>query len=174
MHEGDKTEERSERRTASPGILSKGLRQRNIAMMLYIWIGLAVAFIVLEALSAQLTSVWFALGAVAALIVTVCGVESIAVQAAVFAAVSLLALLLTRPLVKRILKKKVQPTNADRSIGEKGVVTQTVDNLNGKGAVKVHGTEWTARSENGDEILPVGQEIRVTRIEGVKLIVEKI
>ena len=100
-------------------------------MMLYIWIGLAVAFIVLEALSAQLTSVWFALGAVAALIVTVCGVESIAVQAAVFAAVSLLALLLTRPLVKRILNKKVQPTNADRSIGEKGVVTQTVDNLNG-------------------------------------------
>lgn len=144
------------------------------AMMLYIWIGLAVAFIVLEALSAQLTSVWFALGAVAALIVTVCGVESIAVQAAVFAAVSLLALLLTRPLVKRLLKKKVQPTNADRWIGEKGIVTEAVDNLNGKGAVKVHGTEWTARSLNGDEILPAGQEIRVARIEGVKLIVEKI
>ena len=143
-------------------------------MMLYIWIGLAVAFILLEALSAQLTSVWFALGAVAALILTVCGVESIAVQSVVFVGVSLLALLLTRPLVKRLLSKKVQPTNADRSVVEKGVVTEAIDNLNGVGAVKVHGIEWTARSENGDEILSVGQEVLVTRIEGVKVIVKKI
>lgn len=142
--------------------------------MLFLWIALIVVFVILEAMSAQIVSVWFALGAVAATILTVCGVENVAVQIAVFAAVSLLALLLTRPLVKRLLKKRIQPTNADRYVGEKGIVTEAIDNLNGKGAVKVGGTVWTARSDNGDDVIAEGDEIRVLRIEGVKLIVEKI
>lgn len=143
-------------------------------MMLYVWIALTVVFILLEAISVQLTSVWFALGSLAALIVTVCGVDSIPIQIAVFAAVSLASLILTRPLVKKLLNKKVQPTNADRSIGQKAIVTEEIVNIEGKGAVKLNGTEWTARSAAADDRIEKGAEVRVLKIEGVKLIVERI
>ncbi len=142
--------------------------------MLYVWIALTVVFILLEAISVQLTSVWFALGSLAALIVTVCGVDSIPIQIAVFAAVSLASLILTRPLVKKLLNKKVQPTNADRSIGQKAIVTEEIVNIEGKGAVKLNGTEWTARSAAADDRIEKGAEVRVLKIEGVKLIVERI
>ena len=143
-------------------------------MMLYVWIALTVVFILLEAISVQLTSVWFALGSLAALIVTVCGVDSIPIQIAVFAAVSLASLILTRPLVKKLLNKKVQPTNADRSIGQKAIVTEEIVNIEGKGAVKLNGTEWTARSAAADDRIEKGAEVQVLKIEGVKLIVERI
>lgn len=142
--------------------------------MLYVWIALTVVFIILEAISVQLTSVWFALGSLAALIVTVCGVDSIPIQIAVFAAVSLASLILTRPLVKKMLNKKIQPTNADRSIGQKAIVTEEIVNIEGKGAVKLNGTEWTARSAEADDRISTGTEVRVLKIEGVKLIVERI
>lgn len=142
--------------------------------MLYVWIALTVVFIILEAISVQLTSVWFALGSLAALIVTVCGVDSIPIQIAVFAAVSLASLILTRPLVKKLLNKKVQPTNADRSIGQKAIVTEEIVNIEGKGTVKLNGTEWTARSAVADDRIEKGTEVRVLKIEGVKLIVERI
>ena len=141
--------------------------------MMYVWVGLVIVFVLLEALSAQLTSVWFALGAAAALIVAGCGVQSVLIQSAVFVFVSLLALVLTRPLVRRMLKKKVQPTNADRCIGKTAIVTEAIDNLMGKGAAKVGGVEWTARTDAPQETIPEGQTVRVIRIDGVKLIVEQ-
>lgn len=142
--------------------------------MLYLWIALTVVFILLEAVSVQLTSVWFALGSLAALILTACGVESIPIQVIVFAAVSLASLILTRPLVKKLLNKKVQPTNADRNIGQKAIVSEEIVNIEGKGAVKLNGTEWTARSAEAEDRIKKGTEVRVLKIEGVKLIVERI
>ncbi len=138
----------------------------------YLWIALAVVFAALEGMSAQLMGVWFALGAVAAVIASACG-ASVPVQVAIFASVSVIALVATRPLVKKLLKKRVQPTNADRCIGEKAVVTEEIDNTLGKGAAKVGGVEWTARSET-DAVIPAGAYVRVTRIDGVKLIVEPV
>ncbi|MBQ6022842.1 MAG: NfeD family protein [Clostridia bacterium] len=141
--------------------------------MIYVWIALTVVFVIAEAATAQLTTVWFALGSVVALILAACGVESLTVQIIVFIAVSAITLIATRPLVKKMLKKKVVATNADRNIGETGITLSEINNLEATGEVKVKGVVWTARSENGD-VIPKGVKVRVKKIEGVKLIVETI
>lgn len=142
-------------------------------VMIYVWIALTVVFVIAEAATAQLTTVWFALGSVVALILAACGVESLTVQIIVFIAVSAITLIATRPLVKKMLKKKVVATNADRNIGETGITLSEINNLEATGEVKVKGVVWTARSENGD-VIPKGVKVRVKKIEGVKLIVETI
>ena len=142
-------------------------------VMIYVWIALTVVFVIAEAATAQLTTVWFALGSVVALILTACGVESLTVQIIVFIAVSAITLIATRPLVKKRLKKRVVATNADRNIGETGITLSEINNLEATGEVKVKGVVWTARSENGD-VIPEGVKVRVKKIEGVKLIVETI
>ncbi len=141
--------------------------------MIFVWLGITIVFAVLEAATAQLTTIWFAIGSVAALILAICGVESITVQCVVFAAVSLVTLIATRPFVKKLLHKRVQPTNADRYIGETGVTLAEINNVQGTGEVKVQGNVWTARTEN-DAVIPAGANVRVLRIEGVKVIVEQI
>lgn len=139
--------------------------------MVLVWIGALIAFIVIEALTVQMLTIWFALGSLAALIATLCS-ASIPVQITVFAAVSLIALIVTRPFVKKFTGLKYSPTNADRYIGESGMVTQTIDNIHETGCVKVKGTVWTARSAD-NSIIGEGETVTVTKIEGVKLIVEK-
>lgn len=141
--------------------------------MIYVWIALTIVFVIAEAATAQLTTVWFALGSVVALILAACGVKSLAVQIVVFIAVSAISLIATRPLVKKMLQKRVVATNADRNIGETGITISEINNLEAKGEVKVKGVVWTARSENG-EVIPEGSKVRVKNIEGVKLIVETI
>lgn len=142
-------------------------------VMIYVWIALTVVFVIAEAATAQLTTVWFALGSVVALILAACGVESLTVQIIVFIAVSAITLIATRPLVKKMLKKRVVATNADRNIGETGITLSEINNLEATGEVKVKGVVWTARSENGD-VIPEGVKVRVKKIEGVKLIVESV
>ena len=141
--------------------------------MIFVWLGLTIVFAVLEAATAQLTTIWFAIGSVAALTPASCGVESSTVQCVVFVAVSLITLIATRPFVKKLLHKRVQPTNADRYIGETGVTLVEINNVQGTGEVKVQGNVWTARTEN-DAVIPEGANVRVLRIEGVKVIVEQI
>ncbi len=139
--------------------------------VVFVWIGALIAFIVIEALTVQLLTIWFALGSLAALIATLCS-ASLPVQITVFAVVSLVALIVTRPFVKKFTGLKYSPTNADRYINEKGVVTQTIDNIRETGCVKVKGTVWTARSAD-NSIIEEGETVTVKQIEGVKLIVEK-
>ena len=139
--------------------------------MVWVWLALSVLLIITEIATVQLTTVWFAGGALTAMLFAAFGVKSIFVQIAVFLVVSVVLLIATRPLVKKHINKKSQPTNADRNIGQKAVVTEEINNLLGKGAAKIAGTEWTARAEN-DKIIPVGEAVTVVRIEGVKLIVE--
>ena len=67
----------------------------------------------------------------------------------IFVAVSAIVVAATRPLVKKYARPKVQPTNADRCIGQTAIVAEDIDNIAGKGAVKVNGIEWSARSESG-------------------------
>ena len=141
--------------------------------MTYVWLGLTIVFAVVEGATAQLTTIWFALGSIAAMILSVCGVKSIIVQVIVFVAVSVIALIATRPLVKKIVHKRVEPTNADRNIGETGITVTEVNNLLGTGEVNLKGTIWTARSTD-DAVIPADAQVRVIKIEGVKLIVEKI
>ena len=142
-----------------------------IANMPLVWLALMVLLLIVEAATAPLVCIWFALGALAALIAALFGAP-LWLQAAWFLAVSLLTLWLTRPLVVKYLNNRKVATNADRVVGAEAVVTQDIDNISGAGAVHVDGKEWTARSESGEHIAK-GSVVRVCRIEGVKLIVDR-
>lgn len=139
--------------------------------MYIIWAAAILILGVLEGITVQLVSIWFVLGAVAALIASICG-ANLTVQIIVFIAVSVISLLVTRPLVKKKLTSNKQPTNADRCLGQDGVVCEQIDNLKPSGLVKVDGKIWTARTADGSIIEPESI-VRVEKIEGVKLIVSK-
>ena len=132
--------------------------------MLYIWILAAVVFGVLEGITAQLVSIWFVLGAVAAAVAAACG-GAVWLQGVLFVAV-----LATKPLVKKYLRPRIQATNADRCVGRTGVVLEDIDNLAAAGQVRVCGSVWSARSTDGAPIA-AGTTVVVDRIEGVKLMV---
>lgn len=139
--------------------------------MLWLWIALIVAFLVIEAVTVQLVTIWFTVGAIGALIANVLHTE-IWVQVLVFVAVSAITLLLTRPFVKRFTEQHKVPTNADRYIGKQAVVIEPIDNIHAKGAVTVGGLEWTARTKDGSNI-EKDEIVTIESIEGAKLIVKK-
>ncbi len=141
-------------------------------MMVYVWLGILVAAIVLEIATTQIVSIWFAIGALAAFIATLAGVQQLWIQIVIFVVVSAIAVIATRPLVKKIINKKAEPTNADMVIGKTGVVTETIDNLAPTGVVKVNGSVWTARSAD-NTVIEVGEKVIIREISGVKLIVIK-
>lgn len=138
--------------------------------MLIFWIGALVLLVVVEALTTQLVTIWFAVGAAGAIIANLLGAQYW-VQWSVFIVLSVLSLIVTRPLVKKFTKRKVQPTNADRNIGAKAIVLEDIDNTAGTGAVNVRGIVWTARSVNGERI-EKDANVVVKAIEGVKLLVQ--
>lgn len=141
-------------------------------IMIWIWMGAIVLFGAVEAATAGLVSIWFVAGAVGALIAAWLG-AGLAVQLVLFAAVSALALAVTRPLVKRFARERAVPTNADRVLGLTAKVTETIDNEGAAGAVYADGKTWTARSADGT-VIPAGSQVRIETMEGVKLFVKKI
>lgn len=139
--------------------------------MLYFWISAFVVLVIVEAATVQLVTIWFAVGALGALIAELLHAD-IWLQWVVFVALSLITLIATRPLVKKISNKKIQPTNADRNIGAQALVLEDIDNTLGKGSVNVKGVTWTARSLNGD-FIEKDSMVVVNEIEGAKLLVTK-
>lgn len=137
-----------------------------------VWIAVLIVTLALEAASVQLTSIWFSVGSIAALIAAIIRPQAYLAQLIIFVAVSVICLVATRPLVKRAINRKKQATNADAVIGKQGIVLEEVNNTAGRGRVKIGSSEWTARSLTG-EIIPEGALIYAVRIEGVKLIVEQ-
>ncbi len=140
-------------------------------MSVFIWIALFVVLIIIEAFTAQLTTIWFAAGAVVAAIASFLNAPEW-LEWTLFFSVSFILLLFTRKIAIKLLKTSPKPTNADRALGQNGIVTEEIVNLNAKGSVSLNGTLWTARSLNG-ETISAGETVKVIRIEGVKLIVEK-
>lgn len=134
-----------------------------------IWLVTMVVCIVLEMSTVSLTCIWFGLGALAALLASLFHAP-LWLQLVWFFAVSILTLVLTRPLVKKFINSKTQPTNADMVIGQTCVVMEPISNLSETGTVKVGGKVWTARSTDGTVFAP-GERVVAVRIEGVKLIV---
>jgi membrane protein implicated in regulation of membrane protease activity len=134
-----------------------------------VWLCLLVFFAITEAVTVGLVSVWFAAGALVALLGTFF-TSNIWIQIFLFLLVSCVTMAVLRPLARKYVLPTVVPTNADRVIGRQAVVTEAIDNLNGKGAVVVFGVAWTARSEDGTPIAE-GTTVTVNRIEGVKLFV---
>lgn len=156
---------------ALAGIIGLILRGGDADMATTIWIAAIIIFGVAEAATAGLTSIWFVLGGVAGLIAAVCG-GPVWLQVGLFFAVSIAALAFTRPLVVKLMKKDIKPTNADRVLNNVGRVTERIDNALPSGAVYIDGKTWTARSADGEVIEP-DAAVRILRMEGVKLIVQK-
>ena len=128
------------------------------------WVVALVVFLIVEAVTAGLVSIWFVFGSLVALICAALG-AAVWLQIFWFVIVSVATLVLTRPLVKRYVDS--------RSIGRAAVVTERIDNLAATGAVKLDGVVWTARSTDDAVAIETGEHVTVRAIEGVKLIVER-
>ena len=144
---------------------------KNVKEMTVFWLVAMIAFFVVEAATVNLLTLWFAFGALAALITSLLGGE-LWLQIVVFIAVTVLTLIPTRKLAKKYFSKSHQATNSDIVIGKDCIVVEEIDNLLSTGAVKCLGKEWTARSEDGRKIV-IGETVIAVAIEGVKLIVRK-
>ncbi len=140
--------------------------------MTVVWLVLMVVLLVVEGMAPGLVSIWFAIGALAAMISAMLHAP-LWLQVLWFVVVSTVSLVLTRPLAKKYVNARTTRTNADMAIGKDCVVTETIDNVRGTGAVTVGGKIWTARMAAPDGHAEKGAVLKVLRIEGVKLIVEE-
>lgn len=136
-----------------------------------VWLILVVVFVIAEAVTYQLVSIWFAAGSVGALFASFVTDNSF-YQLIVFTAVSVIMLALLRPLVKTKLKATGLKTNTENLIGKEIVITEDVDNTLSSGQGKINGMTWTVRNDSG-ECIKKGTVAVVDRIEGVKLIVKE-
>lgn len=137
--------------------------------MLVVWLLAAVVFLAVEAVTAAMCSIWCVAGALAALLAAALG-AAVWLQVVLFVVVTGLCFWFLYPKLKHLVNRRRQPTNADMVIGRTCIVTQTIDNLAGTGAVSVGGKIWSARTESGFRV-DEGELVRVQAIEGVKLIV---
>lgn len=137
-----------------------------------IWLVLMVVFLLAEASTVTLVSLWFAAGALAAMAVSLLH-GPFGLQITVFLAVSTGLLALLRPLVRRYVTPRLTRTNVDSVIGSQGYVTEDIDNVSARGQVKLGPMYWTARSSSGDPI-GAGTLVRADRIEGVKVFVSPV
>ncbi len=137
---------------------------------LLLWLILMLVFIVVEATSAALISIWFAAGSLAAMVIAALGLP-VWLQILVFIAVSGIVLLMAKPLISRHINQKAEKTNADRVIDAVGLVKTDINPIASAGQVEVMGQLWSARSVNQLPI-PAGSQVRVVAIEGAKLLVE--
>lgn len=134
-----------------------------------IWLILLIAFVMAEAATVSVVSLWFAAGALAALIAAMLGAQ-LWLQVVLFAVVSAVLLVALRPWIKKFFTPKLTRTNVDAVIGKEALVTVAIDNIQATGQIKLGGVEWTARSTDGAPIA-VGTRVRVDKIEGVKVFV---
>lgn len=141
-------------------------------MEAWIWFGLMVVFIFVEAATVATVSLWFAGGALVSMVAALLHV-SVPVQVVLFFVVSGILLASLRPVLRRYFIPKLKKTNIDAVIGASGLVTEDIDNIQGKGKVKVGAMDWTARSTD-DSMISAGTQIRVDRIEGVKVFVSPV
>ena len=140
--------------------------------LIWIWFGLMAVMLIIELFTAGLTTIWFAAGALCAMAAGALG-AGLAVQIAVFVAVSLLMLIFTRPIAARYLNRQTHKTNAEALVGRKVRVTQDINNLKEEGEVTANGLPWKARSSDDTVTFRRDEQVIVEGIEGVKLIVSK-
>ena len=136
------------------------------------WLAMIVVFLMVEASTVTLVSLWFAAGSLAAMLVALTG-AGIGFQVTIFVIVAAVCLTALRPLVRKHIKPKLTKTNVDAVVGTTGLVTVAIDNVSAVGQVKLGAMYWTARSASGDPIAE-GTLVKVERIEGVKAIVSPV
>ncbi len=139
-------------------------------MAIIIWLVIAALLVIVEIATMGLTTIWFAGGAIVAALVAIFEAHWL-IQFLVFAVVSLVLLIFTRPIATKHLMKDQEKTNVESLVGQSALVTATINNIKGEGTVKINGLEWTARSKN-DTVIEEGSEVIIDSVSGVKLIVE--
>ena len=137
-----------------------------------VWLAAMIILIIIEIVTVGLTTIWFAIGALVAIIVSMLG-GGIILQMTVFLFISLGMLIFTRPLAKRYINNTRTRTNYEGIIGKVVRITQDVDNIAEKGCAVVNGQEWTVRAVNDRSRIAAGSLAKVVDIKGVRLIVEK-
>lgn len=151
-------------------------RNKNIhfkkgrVFMVYLWLILFVAAVLIEAATTALISIWFAVGSIAALAAAAFGAP-VWLQLIVFAVFAIVMLIFTRPMLKKLFPKKFTPTNTELSIGKSAVVIEDINNSLGTGRVRLNGVDWMAVSAN-DRIIEKDTVVTVKEINGAKLTVE--
>lgn len=136
------------------------------------WLAAIVLFVIIEINTMALTTIWFAGGSVAAFLAALFGV-SVKIQLVLFLIVSGILLFFTRPFATKIINKGTVKTNAASLVGKKARVTAEINNQLSQGSAVVGGQEWTARTENEEDVIPAGEIVLIKEIRGVKLIVER-
>lgn len=136
------------------------------------WLVLMIVFLIIEIVTVGLTSIWMAGGSLAAFGVYKFG-GGLPLQIVVFLVVSVILMICTRPFAKKYINSNRTKTNYEEVIGKLVKVTERIDNLNGTGTAVVNGQEWTARADNPEELFEPESIVRVVKVEGVKLIVER-
>jgi membrane protein implicated in regulation of membrane protease activity len=136
--------------------------------MLTVWFVIFILLLLIELFTVNLVTIWFAIGALASIVSTYF-TDNVIIQIVVFLVVSILMLIILKPLTKRFKIKHVVATNLDRVIGMEAIVTEEISK-NKVGEVRVDGKKWSAVS---NETLPKDTIVKVQKIEGVKLIVKK-
>lgn len=140
-------------------------------MTALIWLAGIAAFVILEALTYQIVSIWFALGAVGGLTAAILGAQ-FNIQITVFLIISVVFLICLRPLSRKLIKTKKEKTNVDSLIGKEVLITEEVDNLLGKGTGKINGLTWSVKSAD-NSFIAANETAVVERITGVNLVVKK-
>ena len=138
----------------------------------FIWLAVVIVLSILELITTQLVSIWFVIAGIVTLIVSLF-IDSIPLQIAIFVVLTILLLIVTKPMVKKIMDFKKVSTNSDKNIGRKAFVTTEINNQKETGEVKIDSIIWSARSID-DTIIPENSEVLVKSIRGVKLIVKKV
>lgn len=140
-------------------------------MLQYVWLALVILLIIAECATVGLVSIWFAGGSLVAMFLAMAGAKPVW-QVVTFLVVSLLLLILTRPIAVKHFNKKKTKTNYQSVIGSVVRITETVDNFNQTGAAFADGKEWTVRATEDGVIIKAGEAAEVVAVEGVKLIVK--
>ncbi len=137
-----------------------------------IWLIVTVVLSVIEIFTLGLVTIWFAAGAAIAFLLSLFDVP-LAVQVAAFLVVSIVVLVLVRPIAAKHFNNRLKKTNIDAYVGRKLIARTEIDNLKGTGKVDMDGSTWLAVSSVDNIVIPQGAEVRVVEVKGAKLIVER-
>ncbi len=140
--------------------------------MAIVWLAIAIVLSIIELTTMGLVTIWFAAGALVALLLSLVGAPFL-LQLAAFLVVSVAVLLLVRPLATKYVNKNATKTNIDAVVGRKLVVKKEIDNLKGTGKIDMDGSTWLAVSSVDNIVIPEGAIVRVVKVSGAKLIVER-
>ena len=145
----------------------------NIDWLIVLWLVVVIVFLAVELMTVTLTSIWFAGGGLVALFVAMAG-GGFAVQMLAFLLGSFAMFFATKPWADKVINAKKTSTNADRAVGKEVRVVERISNLDQTGRVVVHGQDWMARTEDDNIIIEQDELVRILRISGVKVIVERV